>query len=154
MSKACTLSTTPQRGSDAVNHLTPALQLAGAMSGTRRGFLSLAGAAAVGAVLPVGSSQAETAHPDAELITLCGQFIALHEKTMAAESGISPAQNRKMDLIVADICSLRAASETGDLARAKVLRAWWPDFSDEVEAGGCYESRILGALLRDLTRRA
>jgi len=105
---------------------------------------------------------------DAELIRLCAECDVLQAKIDALwqgdpTRGMSLAEARTFetardleqqplsdaqDPILARICELRATTPQGQAARAKTLLAWDknPCWTDD----GCWNSQLLGAIVRDL----
>jgi len=99
--------------------------------------------------------------PDAELIRLCAEADALeHSVRSLYTDGSSPIEDdaerdraqapleAQQKPLFDRICCLRATTLEGHVARARTLRTWAPDFGDD--EGGSYDSRLLGALLRDM----
>jgi len=106
--------------------------------------------------------------PDAELIRLCVECDALQAKVDTLwqgdpTRGMSLAESRTFetardleqqpfsdaqDPLLERICELRATTPQGQAARAKTLLAWDknPCWTDD----GCWNSQLLGAIVRDL----
>ena len=138
------------------------------MSGsTRRGLL---GGAAVLAVAPSGKvwlptdGKSKSDNPDAELISVCGQFDAIERHINSHYAGgsrkieddderdlaIAPFQDAQAPLLER-IIALRAATPDGYKARSRTLALWNQDAMRQIGPGHYLEYRMLAALLRDMT---
>jgi len=130
---------------------------------------ALCGAAFAGAVvLPdPGEALPVAASPDAELIRLCAECDALqgqvdaiwadrmthliNPEQIAIERIRDAAQQpllEQMDPLLERICEMRATTAQGHAARARTLIAW--DKDPCWTHDGCWNSQLLGAIVRDL----
>jgi hypothetical protein len=130
---------------------------------------ALCGAAFAGAVvLPdPGEAFPPPASPDAELIRLCAECDALqgqvdaiwadrmthliNPEQIAIERIRDAAQQpllEQMDPLLERICEMRATTAQGHAARARTLIAW--DKDPCWTHDGCWNSQLLGAIVRDL----
>jgi hypothetical protein len=160
----------------------PAAPLATAASPftpTRRGIgaatlAALCGGAFGAAVVlpdPGEAFPALVASPDAELIRLCAECDALqdqidamyavrdehlsHAETLALEKARDIAQEPFMDAqdpLLHRICETRATTPQGHAARARTLLAW--DKDPCWTHDGCWNSQLIGAIVRDLVGAA
>jgi hypothetical protein len=134
--------------------------------------LALIGSAAAVPSLAKGIGNDDTLCPDAELIRLCAQCDALQVKIDALwqgdpTRGMSLADARTFeaardldqqpfhdaqDPLLERICDLRASTPQGHAARARTLIGWDKDpcWVDD----GCWNSQMLGAIVRDLVGEA
>jgi hypothetical protein len=130
---------------------------------------ALCGAAFAGAVvLPdPGEALPVAASPDAELIRLCAECDALqgqvdaiwadrmthlpNAEQIALEHARDAAQQPFLDAqdpLLHRICELRATTPEGRAARARTLLAW--DKDPCWTHDGCWNSQLIGAIVRDL----
>ena len=123
-------------------------------------------------VLPdPGEAFPAPASPDAELIRLCAECDALqgqvdaiwadrkthlpHAEQIAIEHVREAAQQPlldQMDPLLDRICELRATTPQGHVARARTLLAW--DKDPCWTHDGCWNSQLIGAIVRDLVATA
>ena len=128
---------------------------------------ALSGAAFAGAVvLPDLRETAES--PDAELIRLCAECDALQAKVDALwagdrTEGMTLAESQAyekereiaqkpfsdaQDPLLHRICEMRATTPEGQAARVQTLLAW--DKDPIWTHDGCWNSQLIGAIVRDL----
>jgi hypothetical protein len=112
------------------------------------------------AVAPSGTA-ATTASPDANLITMCDEFVALEAKSRAlieadplgtsqTNAAVAPFEDRQEEL-AGMIYDARATTIEGHRARALALLAWAPDLGDRDEwQDGPVGDNLRASLLRDL----
>ncbi len=134
---------------------------------------ALSGAAFAGAVVLPNPGEAfpAAANPDAELIRLCGECDALQSKIdaiwadrkthlpvpeqIAIEHVRDAAQQpflKAQDPLLERICAMRATTPHGHAARARTLLAW--DRDPCWTHDGCWNSQLIGAIVRDLVGEA
>jgi hypothetical protein len=100
--------------------------------------------------------------PDAELIRLCGQFVALeHRMEGFFIGGATPIVDdderdvarapleEEQEELAARMCAMRATTLAGLVARANALVIWAPDLAEGAE-GDHLDKQMLAALLRDM----
>ena len=131
------------------------------------------GAAFAGAVVLPNPGEASLAaeSPDAKLIGLCAECDALQAKVdalwadrmthltnaeqIAIEHIRDAAQQpllEAMDPLLQRICEMRATTRQGHAARARTLIAWEKDPCWTHD--GCWNSQLIGAIVRDLVGEA
>lgn len=120
---------------------------------TRRGLLALAPAAAL--VTPATAAP----HPDAKLLAACARFRAFNARHIALFTTIPDEDERdaaydefhdEMAESVDAMCALPAVTLDGVVARGLALAEYYPEQLNPDWVGGCWDSRQLAALLRDL----
>jgi hypothetical protein len=130
---------------------------------SRRRFLGGSGAAALAAATITTPAVAAAQQPDAELIRLSDQFVALERRIEGFFSGgatpidddnerdvaRAPLEKQQREL-AARMCAMRPQTLAGFVALASALVAWAPDLAEAAE-GDCIDDQIVAALLRDLT---
>ena len=159
---------------------TPITAGASAPASTRRQALGGAvlaaltgGAFGAAIVLPnPGEAFPVAVSPDAELIDLCAECDALQARMDALyavprPSNLSNAQHvalekardlleqplaEAQDPLLERICAIRATTPQGQSARARTLLGWDKDpcWTDD----GCWNSQLIGAIVRDLVGEA
>jgi len=133
--------------------------------------LALVGSAAAVPPLAKGIGNGDTLCPDAELIRLCAECDALqgqvdaiwadrmthlsNAEQIALEHARDAAQQPFLDAqdpLLHRICDLRATTPEGRAARARTLLAW--DKDPCWTHDGCWNSQLIGAIVRDLVGEA
>lgn len=132
------------------------------MTGLSRRSLLSAVTVAGSAPPAEGATPAPPPHADAVLIALCAEFNTLTRIIDSAYSNAScDVPDEETDRLTAPymeqqealldrICPMQATTADGFMARAKALVLWdRPKLGDD--PGGCWNDRMLAALLRDMT---
>lgn len=139
------------------------------MNFTRRGVIRASTVGVLGAV-STQSGSANTANPDAELISVCAEFDALYQKTIDIHEGpnaiadddlaaaaVAPLDQR-MDTLLDRMETLQATTPRGIQARARSLALnaseGWHKGWFTMDALETVPGRLLSYLMRDAGRIA
>lgn len=131
------------------------------MGGAALAFTAAASAVGITAGFAASVADLVPGEPDADLVRICGEFVALELACRAIFDGPNPISDDdmaraaagpledRMDSLLDEMEPIRAVSAAGVLARADALAAHNRDFGYSFDCPEATTGRLLSCLLRD-----